>query len=294
MYEFTNPQGWEEQAQFIKIGDYSLASWISHNPSPDKPYLLLIHGFPTSSWDWSALWQSLEQHFNLAALDMLGFGLSDKPQNHKYSLIEQADLIENFLGQNNIKSAHILSHDYGVSVAQELLARFNENTLSFNLQSICFLNEGLFPDHHRPRAIQKLSLTPLGPFISAALSKQRLEKSFNAIFGVNTKPSNFEIDSHWHFMTHNAGTKIFHKVMRYMIDRRIHAMRWRNAMVNTDVPLRLINGGQDPISGKHLYEHYCEIIPNADAILLPEIGHYPHTENPDAIYKAFIEFHALT
>jgi pimeloyl-ACP methyl ester carboxylesterase len=56
--------------------------------------------------------------------------------------------------------------------------------------------------------------------------------------------------------------------------------------------LRLIDGGADPVSGAHLYHYYKEQIPNADAVLLERVGHYPQTEAPQAVVKAFLEFHA--
>ena len=47
---------------------------------------LLLHGFPTSCWDWRPLWGELADGCRVIALDMLGFGFSDKPNNRKYSI----------------------------------------------------------------------------------------------------------------------------------------------------------------------------------------------------------------
>lgn len=283
---------WSNNAVMFQAGSFELASWSS-DADPEKEWLLLIHGFPTSSWDWTPLWNTLADHFNVITLDMLGFGLSDKPDAHAYSLVEQADFYETLLASKNIRSAHILTHDYGVSVAQELLARHNEQSLMFDIKSICFLNGGLFPEQHRARLLQKLALSPLGPILSRSMSRNRVQKSFNEIFGPNTQPTDAEIDGHWHFINHKDGHLLLHKLMRYIIDRRTHAVRWKNALIESQSPLRLINGGKDPVSGAHLYDYYCKIIPNADAILLSEIGHYPHTEAPEQVWHAFADFHGI-
>ncbi len=290
---FMDITAWSEQASMFDAGDYRLARWITKDPDPAKEWLLLIHGFPTCSWDWTPLWSTLEQHFNLAALDMLGFGLSDKPKDKIFTLMEQADFYEAFLAAQGMQSAHIFTHDYGVSVAQELLARHNEQSLMFEIKSICFLNGGLFPAQHHARMIQRLALTPLGPLLSKTMSRKRLHKTFNDVFGPDTQPSDAEIDGHWHFISHNQGEQLLHKLMRYIIDRRTYARRWEKALKESQCPLRLINGGKDPVSGVHLYEQYRETIPNADAVLLPEIGHYPHTEAPEDVWKAFASFHAI-
>src|SRR5438132_752966 len=57
-------------------------------------WITFLHGFPTCSWDWAAAADALEDEHQLLMLDLLGFGDSDKPPNHQYSLVEQADLVE--------------------------------------------------------------------------------------------------------------------------------------------------------------------------------------------------------
>src|SRR5690349_7698948 len=87
--------------------------------------LLCIHGFPTASWDWHAIWPELVARFRVIAPDMVGFGFSAKPADYSYSIMDQADLHEGLLASLGIRRAYILAHDYGDTVAQELLARFH-------------------------------------------------------------------------------------------------------------------------------------------------------------------------
>ncbi len=282
---------WRSSAKYFDANANRIAYWSAENPDLGKPWLLLIHGFPTSSWDWSGVWPALAEKFNLAALDMLGFGLSDKPKNIRYSLMNQADLQEILLSNLGVSEAHLFVHDYGNSVAQELLARYNEGALSFSIKSICFLNGGLFPEQHRARPIQKLGLTPLGPLLGMMVSRDRLRKSFDKIFGPKTKASDREIDVHWTLMAEQGGRQVFHKLLQYIPERKIHRERWVGALKVSRAPLRLIDGGADPVSGKHLYEYYLRQIPGADAVLLEDIGHYPHTEAPQRVLEAFFSFH---
>jgi len=281
---------WRERAQYFVAGDNRIAYWKS--AENNKPVLLLIHGYPTSSWDWSAIWSALEEKFHLVAIDMLGFGLSDKPKNISYSILHQADLQEAALEHLGIGDAHVFAHDYGDTVGQELLARHNEGTLSFSLKSMCFLNGGLFPEQHRARPIQKLGLTPLGPIIGMMMSPARVRKAFDEIFGPETKASDEEIAGHWEMISEDKGASVLHKLLNYIPERKQHRERWVGALKNAHIPLRLIDGGFDPVSGAHLYHYYKEKIPNADAVLFEDIGHYPHTEAPDRVVEAFLDFHA--
>ncbi|MEZ5894136.1 MAG: alpha/beta fold hydrolase [Parvularculaceae bacterium] len=150
---------WREDAQYFDCAGHRIANW-TRATSESKQWLLLIHGFPTSSWDWTALWDDLAHDFNLAALDMLGFGLSDKPADIRYSILDQADLQEALLERLGVSEAHLFVHDYGNTVGQELLARAQDGALSFKINSVVFLNGGLFPEQHRARPIQKLGLSP--------------------------------------------------------------------------------------------------------------------------------------
>ncbi len=111
---------WKDKGNYVSFNGHKIFSVDEGKGEP----LLLIHGFPTASWDWSKMLPELRKDYRVLAIDMLGFGFSDKPKNHPYSIFEQADLIEHFLTDKGILSVHILSHDYGDTVAQELLARF--------------------------------------------------------------------------------------------------------------------------------------------------------------------------
>ena len=281
---------WRQSAQFADLCNRKIAFWDS-GADDEKPTLLLIHGYPTSSWDWSWMWPSLKARFRLLALDMLGFGLSEKPRKHDFPIVFQADLQEALLERMGIGEAHVLTHDYGNTVGQEILARHNEHGLSFALKSMCFLNGGLFPEQHRARPVQKLGLSPLGPLLGLTMSEARLGKAFNEIFGPNTKPSDEEISGHWTLISEQSGHRILHKLLSYIPQRRENRERWVGALVDARIPMRLIDGGFDPVSGEHLYHYYKEQVPNADAILLDDIGHYPQTEAPAAVLDAFNSFH---
>ena len=268
---------------------------IFYTDEGEGRFLICIHGFPTSSWDWHLLWPSLIERFRVVAPDMIGFGFSDKPADYDYSIKDQASLHEELLQSLGVDRAHILAHDYGVSVAQELLARYEERKQAgaggLEIESICFLNGGLFPETHRARLIQKLLLGPLGPIISKAISEKSFRRSFSAVFGERTKPSDNELSDFWSIVNYKDGVKISHKIIRYIIDRRENRERWVGAQQKTELPMRLINGPTDPISGAHMAERYRELIPNPDVVLLQGIGHYPQVEDPEGVLKAFWEFH---
>ena len=255
--------------------------------------LLCIHGFPTASWDWTPVWPALCKRFaRVIAPDMLGFGYSAKPAQHNYSLMEQADLHEALLARLAVRHVHILAHDYGVSVAQELLARQQENAARpFQIESVALLNGGLFPETHRITATQKILRSPLGMVATRLMTRSRFGQSFSVVFGPATKPNAHELDRFWQLIQHNNGTRVMHRLIRYVGERRQHRERWVGALVNATVPIRLINGPEDPVSGAHLVARYRELVPHPDVVSLPGIGHYPQVEAPQQTLDAFFALH---
>lgn len=261
------------------------------------PVLLCVHGFPTASYDWHRVWPTLSAKLRLIAPDMVGFGFSAKPRHYGYSIADQASIHEELLAQLGIHSCHVLAHDYGDTVAQELLARFEDRhragTDGLKIESVVLLNGGLFPETHRARLIQKLLLTPLGPLLSRLSNPRSFARSFSAIFGPNTKPSAEELEEFWRLVSYNDGHRISHELIRYIEERRNNRERWVGALQTTRVPLRLINGPEDPVSGKHMADRYRELVPNPDIVLLPGVGHYPQIEDPAGVLAALRSFEPL-
>ncbi len=253
--------------------------------------ILFIHGFPTSSWDWHSVCPAFAPSHRLISLDMLGFGFSDKPRDYKYSITGQADLIEDLLMHLNVKALAIVAHDYGDSVAQELLARFESRTTApkFRLNSVCFLNGGLFPETHRPLLIQRLLASPLGAIAGALSSKWLFVRNLKATLGSLHALPDQEFDTLWDLYQVNHGQRVLHKLITYIEERRQYRDRWVAAMQSTRVPLTLAVGEVDPISGRHMAQRYRELIPASQVFSLPRVGHYPQLEAPNQVIAAIQE-----
>lgn len=280
---------WKATGQFFEWRGHS----IFYRDQGKGEVLLCIHGFPTASFDWHRMWQPLTKHFRVICLDLLGFGFSSKPHRHSYSVLEQANIIADMLASLDIQGIHILAHDLGDSIAQECLARneIDSTEVTCEIMSICFLNGGLFPEAHRPRLIQTLLCGPLGPLLVHGLSEKKFNQSFAEVFGANTQPSAEELSDFWHLVAHDKGQKLAHRLLQYIPERRKHRERWLAAMQTSSIPMRLINGLDDPVSGRHLVERYRELIPKPDVVELEGIGHYPQIEAPGAVLAAFLDFH---
>ncbi len=246
------------------------------------PALLFIHGFPTSSWDWHKIWPAFTPHFRCLALDMLGFGFSAKPAHAAYSVSLQADLIEAWLAHVGTEEYACIAHDLGDTVVQELLARQGKGHP--RMARLVLLNGGLFPETHKPVLLQTLLAGPLGPLVARLTTRKRFIANMRRIC---IQPlADDEVESMWRLLQHDDGTRVLPKLIGYMAERRQHRARWVGALQNSVIPVRLINGLADPISGAHMVARYRELMPDADVVELPDVGHYPQVEAPQRVTDA--------
>ncbi|MEO8073087.1 MAG: alpha/beta hydrolase [Acidobacteriota bacterium] len=254
--------------------------------------LLCLHGFPTSSHDYHKIWNALAEKFAVLSFDMIGYGFSAKPVNFDYTTFNQVDMLQSLLEHLNIKKVHILAHDYGNTMTQELLARAEENRLDFTIETICFMNGALFPETHRPILAQKILISPIGFLFGRLISDAKFKQSLASIFGENTQPTADEMNEFIEVFKYNGGRKIAHKLIRYMTEREKYRERWVGALQQMKQPFRFINGSADKVSGAHLVKRFRQVVPHqTDIIELTEIGHFPHFEVPDVFLAKFFELH---
>jgi pimeloyl-ACP methyl ester carboxylesterase len=248
----------------------------------------LLHGFPSSSHDWAKLVPALSAGHWLLMPDFLGFGASEKPADHRYSLREQADLVEAVWARAGVRSTSIVAHDYAVSVTQELLARRAEGSLAVELEAVHLLNGGLYPELHRPQPLQLALLDPeQGPQISAMITEQLFVAGLAPTFapGFDAAADSAEI---WRATSRDGGERISHLVIHYITDREADGARWTGALERTDVPLAFIWGMLDPVSGAHMAERIRERLPGARFLALDDVAHWPALEAPERVSSALL------
>lgn len=283
------PEVWRSLGRVVDRGGRRLFV-VDSGPTDSGDAILLLHGFPTSSWDWSPLWSDLSAVHRLVAFDFLGFGFSEKPRRVQLTIAEQADLAEAVARGAGLRRHHLLAHDYGDTVGQELLARDRVRS-SPTISSALFLNGGLFPETHRARTIQKLLAGRLGPILTRVLDRAAFGRSFSAVFGPGTQPSEEALDRFWAIVTERGGKRSLHRGLHYIEERRRFRARWVEALVRSRCPVGLINGSMDPVSGAHMVRRYREVVRPDDFIVeLPEIGHYPQVEDPQSVLRAYLDF----
>lgn len=275
---------WKSSGQFFDWKGHSI--FVQDTAAPNKPVLLLIHGFPTASYDFHLLWPDLAETHRLIAFDMLGYGYSDKPRTWQHSIFNQADIAEALLKSKSIDECTMITHDVGDTVGQELLARHAEGKSGFRLTRVVMFNGGLFPETHRAILVQKLLLSPLGFLFARLMKKEKLAASLRSVCSAGLRDA--DIDAAWTLMAHKKGNLCMHLLIQYMRERQENRDRWVEALQKADMPFTLIDGVDDPISGEHMVQRFEALVLGKQTIRLAGLGHYPHLENAPKVLAALM------
>jgi pimeloyl-ACP methyl ester carboxylesterase len=251
-----------------------------------KPVLLLLHGFPSSSYDWRLLLESEREHAVLA-YDCLGFGLSEKPPRHSYSLAEQADIAEELMARHHPDDpVFAVGHDMGTSVATELMARDIEGTLTMDLRGVLLFNGSMIQGAASPTLAQRLLRGPAGALFARLSSERFFRQQFGSVFSQAHPLSDEEAADQWDLVRQEGGQRLGHRLVSYMDEREAKAERWHGALRDWDKPLSLAWGMRDPVATESVLEGVRALRPQAPLTPLPELGHYPQLEDPAAIAGA--------
>lgn len=251
----------------------------------DGPLLVLLHGFPSSSYDFAALLAELEPAHSLC-FDFLGFGLSEKPRDHIYSLLWQADLTEELVAREGAEEVVIVAHDMGTSVATELLARDLTGRLGFSCKGVLLFNGSMVVEAASLTWVQKLLRSPLGP-LAARLSTERLFRSqFAALFSDAHPIGREELADQWALLERAGGSRLGDRLIHYIGERSRYAARWHGALRDWPGRLALAWGMQDPVATTAVLDAVCGLRPGVAVTELPELGHYPQIESPHDVAQA--------
>lgn len=259
--------------------------FVHRRAGNEAPLLLFLHGFPSSSYDWRELFELRAGQATLA-FDFLGFGLSEKPADHLYTLAWQADAAEELVRRAGSPPVFLVGHDMGTSVATELMARDLRGELEMKVTGALLFNGSMLLHLAKPTVGQRLLRSRLGPVFARLTSERSFRAQFSSIFSPEHPLSAEEAADQWALIAHHGGQRIAHRTINYMAERERFTERWHEAIRDWPRPLTLTWGLQDPVARTEVLDGLRALRPGVETIELPNAAHYPQIEQPDQIAAA--------
>lgn len=283
-------EAWRGAGEVLVVGEHEVfvrdEPAAAAAPDPELPPLLVLHGFPTNSYDFVSVLPALSERRRVVLPDFVGFGLSAKP-DRRYGIHLSADTIEGVVAQLGLEQVDLLTHDMGDSVGGELLARDLEGRLDFTIGRRVVSNGSIYLDLAQLTIGQQLLLSLPDEAIQIS-DEARFAESLAATCAPALRPSDEELAAQWQLLTHNGGDRLLARTIRYLEDRRAEERRYTGAIESHPSPLGIVWGDLDPIAVHAMTDRLLEVRPDATRTTLDGVGHYPMVEAPDRFAAAVL------
>lgn len=275
---------WKSRGAYHQIGQHKI---FVIDEGQHEETIAILHGYPSGSYDYYQTLPIWTQRYRLVVHDHLGLGLSDKPQDYSYSLIEQADIALALWQRLGIKAVHLLAHDYGTSVATEIIARAEQGYEPVRLQSITLGNGSMLIEMSQLLITQKILKHDFwGPILASLTNNAIFINSFRKLWADKSKIDYEEFAVLWEMLIYNDGRKVLPRVTKYIEERKKYWHRWIGALSRTSRLVNLIWADKDPVAIVEMVYELEKKITNTNVQILPSVGHYPMLEAPEKYAEA--------
>ncbi|MFE2995223.1 alpha/beta fold hydrolase [Nocardia sp. NPDC059246] len=277
------------------VDAFGMEVFVTERGHRGAPTLLFIHGFPTSSFDWRDTMELLADDFHCVAVDLPGFGLSDKPLDYSYSMFQQADVVEAVTAALDITAAHVISHDMGTSLHTELLARKHAGNLPFTVAGSTFLNGSILKTHAQLTDFQRMLETPSRLPEAVHVCAGMLPGYVPGLRQLMARPHRLS-DQDARVMTELLAYRHGHHRLphayAYVRERYLHQQRWLDALIteSESAPVQFVWGSADPVAVIAMGIALSELAPRARFTEIPDIGHFLPIEDPHSVAAAITAF----
>ena len=273
---------WEKLGKYTKVFDRTIFMIDSENQSDSKKEtLVILHGYPTSSYDYHKVLSQLAKKYRVILHDHLGFGFSEKPLDFSYSLIEQADIALQLWKQLSLKKVVLLAHDYGTSVCTEIIARHNKQQINLQIDKLILSNGSIHIEFSKLRTIQKLLKNKYtGKWVAKLTNYPIFKKNMRNVYFDKTKVTDEELKEMWLQLEYNNGRNVIHLLTNYINERYYFWHRWVGALKETSINTTIIWAENDPIAIPKIAELLHKEISDNKIFWMKNCGHFLMLEQP--------------
>jgi pimeloyl-ACP methyl ester carboxylesterase len=220
--------------------------------------------------------------------DFLGFGFSDKPAEHGYSLFEQADVALAVARELGLARVHLWAHDMGTSVATELLSRRERGLLPLEVASLVLMNGSVHVELAHLTLGQRALASRLGPMFARLNNRLTFQAQLRRVFA--RSPTDEELEAMWLLVAREDGVARLPQIIRYIEERTRFRRRWIGALERFDRPALVAWGRRDPVAVVAIAEQLARDIPGAELRLWNDLGHYPQVEDAGRVVRDLTAF----
>jgi pimeloyl-ACP methyl ester carboxylesterase len=247
--------------------------------------VLLLHGNPASTYSWRKVIEPLAEHFRVHAIDLPGYGFSDKPSDATYEVGWHARFVAGYLDAADIERAVLVGNSMGGHVASEVAILFRSRVSALVLIGASGLQSGPPADRELPMAFRIANWPVVGPLVRALPSRPIVANGLrDAVFDASTI-TEADVDAYYAPLRTKNGLVAFLRRTSLPIDED------RGDIVALiGAPTLVITGDSDRLVPPAIARRYHELIDGSRLVVLERTGHLPQEERPERVVQEIVEF----
>jgi pimeloyl-ACP methyl ester carboxylesterase len=261
------------QIRYVQLGQANVTQ-------KKKPDLVLVHGLGASMYCWRNMVHGLAQKFNVTALDLPGFGLSDKNPNLDYGLNAQTERVIGLLDHLNISRFYLVGHSMGGALAAWLGQKYPSRIIKISLLAPAFSHKlvALKPSHFiwGLNAVQRFMLTP--ELVRWIYIRTCLHKT----------PNNLDEVVQYAYLPYHKSPEALVPFLKS--NDLLRDPRLKSALNNFSMPVQVIYGDQDRVIGKNVIANFLKINPQSHFVSIANSGHMLIAEDALEVNENILKF----
>jgi haloalkane dehalogenase len=254
-------------------------SYVDEGPRSDEA-VVMVHGNPTWSFYYRSLITALSPKMRCVALDHIGMGLSDKPQDYPYTLERRIADLDQLITTLGLKKVHLVVHDWGGAIGLGWGTRNADK-----VRRIVILNTGAFLSQRIPLRIALCKNHPVGTWIvrglngftwpanTMAMSRRKLTDDEKRAYLFPHGDWNDRVAV-------NAFVKDIPLSPEHPSYKTLEGVGVRLNRLAAK-PIRILWGGKDFCFDQSFYNEFLKRFPKANATYYKEVGHYVTEDAPE-------------
>ncbi len=241
------------------------------------PHIVLLHGIGASTFTWRFLVGKLAQNYTVTAIDLLGFGLSDKPKNFSYSIDDQCLILNEFFNKFNMKQIRIIASSMGGAIGL-WYAKLNPQRVF----EVVTISPALDPSFLR-FDLQKLQF--LGPMVSPLVTRAFIRQVMKRVVNRSDLINDETVEAYYSPYSKPDAIQSFIKSISVLRDTRLPG-----GLKGMTTPVLMIWGAQDKVVPVSVGKSIQKKLPQVQLLTHPTAGHHVMEEDPDWVFEQVSAF----
>jgi pimeloyl-ACP methyl ester carboxylesterase len=269
----------EGSAWFARLGPPDAPVKLFYEEKGEGPPVLLIHGFGASTYTWRHIAPELIRDHRVIAVDLKGFGQSDKPFDARYSVFDQAELLAQLIVERDLRDLTVIGHSFGGGVAL-VLALDQDERVKGRISKLVLLDSIAYPQDI-PVFFRMLDM-PLVSHLGVRMVPPAMQTriALRIAYLDNSKIEDEEVEAYAAPLRTAAGKHAIIHSARQILPEGLEEIAARYGSI--EVPTLILWCDHDRIVPLDVGIKLRRALPNAELKLVEGCGHMPHEEQPEA------------